>query len=245
MARYAFEDPLAGAQKRSGGGWLQLLWFALAAVGLGFAGYVYMVPYQKMEHAVVTRQAELAAARSAADEATEERDRLKAELGKYVGADKDKAAVDSKRRTTAEALASGLRPGLEELGATVTVDGAVLRVSLQVSKAIDKNDVDLSQSGLAALKMLASAAKKEDAKVRVQASTSSAPPPKELRKIFHTAGEVRAARAARVMMALEEAGLPPGRVAIVGQVDKPAPRGRGRKAQPPPPDHLDLEVEPQ
>ena len=36
MARYAFEDPMAGAQPRSGGGWKQLFWFAVAFTGLGY-----------------------------------------------------------------------------------------------------------------------------------------------------------------------------------------------------------------
>jgi hypothetical protein len=248
MARYAFEDPMAGVQPRSGGGWKQLFWFAVAATGLGFAGYVYLIPYQKMEHAVGSRQAELTSARNTAEEATAERDKLKAQLGKYMGADKDKAATDAKRRTTADALATGLRPGLEELGATVTVDGAVLQVSFLASKVIDANGIDVSEAGQAALKILAGAAKKEEAKVRIQARTSSAQPPKELRSLFHTAGEMRAVRAARVMSALEDAGLPSTHVEIVGAADKPAPRApRGKKAQvqPAPVDHLDLEVEPE
>jgi hypothetical protein len=246
MARYAFEDQVAAVPQRSGGGWKQLFWFAVAATGLGFAGYVYLIPYQKMEHAVGTRQSELNSARSAADEATAERDKLKAQVSQYTGADKDKAAADAKRKTTADALASGLRPGLEELGATVTVDGAVLQVNFLAPKVIDANGIDVSEAGQAALKILAGAAKKEEAKVRIMARTSAAQPPKELRSLFHTAGEMRAVRAARVMTALEDAGLPAAHVQIVGAADRPAPRvGRGKKAQPPPPDHLELEVEPE
>jgi hypothetical protein len=246
MARYAFEDQVAAVPQRSGGGgWKQLFWFAVAATGLGFAGYVYAIPYQKMEHAVGTRQAELTSARSAADQAIAERDKLKAQVGKYAGADKDKAETDAKRKTTADALASGLRPGLEELGATVTVDGAVLLVNFLAPKVIDANGIDVSEAGQAALKILAGAAKKEAAKVRITARTSSAQPPKELRSLFHTAGEMRAVRAARVMTALEEAGLPAAHIQIVGAPDRPTPRvGRGKKA-PPPPDHLELEVEPE
>ena len=56
---------MAAAQPRSGGGWKQLFWFAVAFTGLGFAGYVYLVPYQKMQHAVGSRQAELARASEA------------------------------------------------------------------------------------------------------------------------------------------------------------------------------------
>ena len=244
MARYAFEDPMAGVQ-RSGGGWKQLFWFAVAATGLGFAGYVYVIPYQKMEHAVGTRQAELASARGTADEAVAERDKLKAQLSKFVGADKEKAATDSKRKTTADALATGLRPGLEQLGATVTVAGAVLHVSFLAPKVIDANGIDVSEAGQAALKILAGAAKKEEAKVRIAARSSSAQPPKELRSLFKTAGEMRAVRAARVMSALVDAGLPAGHVEIVGEADKPPPRARSKKVPAPPPDHLDLEVEPE
>jgi flagellar motor protein MotB len=253
MARYAFEDPMAGAQPRSGGGWKQLFWFAVAFTGLGFAGYVYLIPYQKMQHAVGTRQAELASERAAAEQATAERDKLKTTLESYTSTDKDKAAGESKRRTAADALVLALKTGLEELGATVTADGAKLRVSFPVGKVIDANGMDVSETGQAALKILAGAVKKEDAKVRVVARTSSAPPPKELRSLFHTAGEMRAVRAARVMSALEDAGLPPAQLTIIGESDKPAPRPRGKQgkqgkkaaAAAPPADQLDLQIEPE
>ncbi len=240
---------MAGAQPRSGGGWKQLFWFAVAFTGLGFAGYVYLIPYQKMQHAVGTRQAELASERAAAEQATAEREKLKTTLEKYSGADKDKAAAEAKQKTAADALALALKTGLEELGATVSADGNKLRVSFPVGKVIDANGMDVSEAGQAALKILAGAAKKENAKVRVVARTSSAPPPKELRSLFHTAGEMRAVRAARVMSALEDAGLPPAQLAIVGESDKPAGRGRGKpgkkSAAAPPGDQLDLQVEPE
>ena len=134
MARYAFEDPLAGGQPRSGGGWKQLFWFAVAFTGLGFAGYVYLIPYQKMQHAVGTRQAELASERAAAEQATAERDKLKTTLEKYTSTDKDKAAAEAKQKTTSDALELALKTGLEELGATVTADGTKLRVSFPVAR---------------------------------------------------------------------------------------------------------------
>ncbi len=236
------------AAPRSGGGWKQLFWFAVAFTGLGFAGYVYLIPYQKMQHAVGTHQAELESERSAAEAATAERDKLKGELEKYTSADKEKSSGESKRKTSAEALALALKTGLEELGATVTADGPRLQVTFPVPKVIDANGIDVSDAGQAALKILAGAAKKEEAKVRIVARTSSAPPPKELKNLFHTAGEMRTVRAARVMSALEEAGLPPAKVSIVGEADKPtkAARARGKKgAAALPPDHLELQVEPE
>ncbi|HXJ19348.1 MAG TPA: hypothetical protein VMT03_03875 [Polyangia bacterium] len=221
-----------------------LFLFAVAFAGLGFAGYVYLVPYQKMEHAVALRQAELTTQRAAADEASAERDKLKARIDSYVSADKDRSAVEAKKQAALDALSTGLKGGLEELGGSVAVQESAVHIRFPALKVIDSNGIDVSEAGQTVLKLVAGTVKKENAKVRVLARTSSAPPPKELKKLFKTAGEVRAVRAARVMSALEEAGLSPSDVTIVGQADKPPPRAHGRKGQAPPPDHLDLEVEP-
>src|SRR5262245_21150956 len=51
---YAFDESM-GSQPRvvkSGGGWKVALALMLAAAGVGFAGYVYFVPYQKLTGAV-------------------------------------------------------------------------------------------------------------------------------------------------------------------------------------------------
>jgi hypothetical protein len=244
MARYAFEDPMAAAP-RSGGGWRQLFWFAVAFTGLGFAGYVYLIPYQKMQHAAGSRQAEIQSAQSAADTATAERDKLKSELEKYTSSDKEKSAAEAKRKSGADALSLALKTGLEELGATVTGDGGKLVVTFPVPKVIDANGMDVSEAGQAAFKILAGAAKKEEAKIAVVARTSSAAPPKDLKNLFRNAGEMRTVRAARVMSALEDAGMPPSRLSIVGEADKPtkASRARGKKAAPVAADHLELHVD--
>jgi hypothetical protein len=222
-----------------------LFWFAVAFAGLGFAGYVYFIPYQKMEHAVAVRQAELTTQRAAADEASAERDKLKARVDSYVSADKDKSAAEAKKQASLDALSTGLKGGLEELGGSVAVQGTAVHIGFPAPKVIDSNGIDVSEAGQTVLKLVAGAVKKENAKVRILARTSSAPPPKELKKLFKTAGEVRAVRAARVMSALEAAGLAPSEIMIVGQADKAPPRAHGRRGQASaPPDHLDLEVEP-
>ena len=50
----------------SGSGWKSLFWIAFGMAGVGFAGWVYLVPYQKMQRAVVGHQSEISAERSAA-----------------------------------------------------------------------------------------------------------------------------------------------------------------------------------
>jgi hypothetical protein len=250
MARYAFDDPMAGTRPvRSGGGWKALFWFAVAAAGVGFAGYVFLVPYQRIQGALQTRQTELGAQRSAADEATAERDKLKAEVAKFSAAEKDKSAAEARRKGEVEAIAAQLKPGLEELGATIVADPnnmGALQVTFPAAKVIDANGIDVSEGGLAAMKILAGAIKKGGARTRIRARASAAAPPRELKSLFHTAGEVQAVRAARVMSALEDAGLAPDRITIVGQADKTPAHARSKKEKAAPAaDRLDIEVEPE
>jgi hypothetical protein len=229
---------------RSGGGWKAMFWFAVAAAGVGFAGYVFLVPYQRMQSLLGTRNAELSAERSTSAEAVAERDKLKAALAKYTDAEKEKASAEAKRKADVDGLITQLRPSLEELGATVAVEEGVLVVSFPAEKVIDTNGIDVSEGGATALKIFAGAVKKAGAKAHVVARASAAPPPKELKSLFHSVGELNAVRTARVMSALVDAGLAPATVSIVGDVEKAAPKARGKKA-PPPPERLDIQVEPQ
>jgi hypothetical protein len=178
-----------------------------------------------------------------------ERDKLKAALAKFTDAEKEKATTESKKKADVDVLITQLRPSLEELGASVAVEGGsgsdVLNVSFPAAKLIDTNGIDVSESGMTALKIFAGSVKKVNAKARVVARASSSPPPKELKALFRSAGELHAVRAARVMSALEDAGMAPNTVSIAGDVDKPAPKARGKKPAPPPADRLDILVEPQ
>jgi hypothetical protein len=244
-------DSMAVPPARSGGGWKALLWFAVAAAGVGFAGYVFLFPYQKLQSALGTRTAELAAQQSTVAETTAERDKLKAALAKFTDAEKDKAAVESKRKADVDGLIAALRPSLEPLGATVAVpaqptdaaNNGALVVSFPADKIIDTNGIDVSEAGVSALKILADTLKKSSAKARIVARASAAPPPKELKNLFHSAGELHAVRAARLLSALEDAGLAPTAVSIAGEAEKPTPRGRGKKAAPVI-DRVDVQVEP-
>lgn len=220
-----------------------MFWFAVAAAGVGFAGYVYLVPYQLMQSQLRTRNVELSSERSTASEIAAERDKLKASLATYKDAEKDKASVETKRKGEVDALITQLRPSLEELGASVAVDEGTLLVSFPTEKVIDTNGIDVSETGAAALKIVAGAVKKSGAKARVVARASAAAPPKELKSLFRSAGELHAVRAARVLSALEDAGLSPKAVSIVGEAEKAAPRARGKKAAPPA-ERLDIQVEP-
>ena len=236
MARYAFDDPMAASS--SGSSWKSLFYFLLAAAGVGFAGYVYVVPYSKMERAVGSNVSAI------------ERNTLKEDLSKFSAAAADKAATESKHKTTIDTLATQLRPGLEPLGATIVAEGgptATVGVSFPAARLIDANGIDVSDAGLPAIKILAETIKKEATKIRIHARASGAPPTKELRSLCRNAGEMNAIRAARVMSELQHAGVSPGRITIVGDVAEKgqARAARGKKAGAAPADRVELEIEPE
>src|SRR5678816_963244 len=127
MARYAFDDPMAVSS--SGSSWKSLFYFLLAAAGVGFAGYVYVVPYSKMERAAGGNQSAIADERRAAEAAKSERDKLKAEVARLSEAAGTKAAADTKHKTTIDTLAVTLKPALDPLGATLMAEPDALSIS--------------------------------------------------------------------------------------------------------------------
>lgn len=228
-----------------------MIWIALAAGGLGFAGYVFLAPYQKMKSALTTIVGERDAQRSAVEAAEAERDKLKADVATYAAAAQEQEAKQAKGKGEVEALTAelaALKSTLDGVGArTVAGDGRVA-VIFPAFKMIDRNGIDVSEGGASVLQALAGAIKKAGARVTITARVSSAPPPRTLKSLFRSAGEMYAVRAARVMSAFESAGLAPSQVSIVGAgplpAEKPA-RGRGRRAvAAPPAERLEIEVEP-
>ncbi|HVR62279.1 MAG TPA: hypothetical protein VMU50_10295 [Polyangia bacterium] len=227
-----------------------MFWFAVAAAAIGFAGYVFLVPYQRVMSALRERGSELAEARTTSEAATAERDKLKAEVTRLEAGARDKEAADAKKRGGADALGTLLKSSLEELGATVSVDAGRVAVSFPADKIVDSNGIDVSPAGQTALKVLAGALKKNGGAARVKAVFGNGPPPKDLRALFKTEGELSAVRAARVMSALYDAGVAPDHLSTTGEAEKPLPRppARGKKAAPPPappPDRLDIQVDPE
>jgi hypothetical protein len=253
MSRHAFDDPMAGVQvvQRSGGGWRQLLWLALTSASLGFAGYVYVVPYHQAAGALDARTRELQMERSGNQEIAADRDRVKATAAKLEATEKERAARETKRKGDVDELAGQLRPALEPLGVGVTTQDGRVMVSLPGDKAIDKNGIDISGDGNAVLKVLAGAVKKEGGTLRIKARFGAAPAPKQLRALFGTVGEVSAVRAARAMSALEGAGVAPDHLSIVGEPEAAAAKGAGKAgskakkaAAAAAAERLDIEIEP-
>ena len=219
----------------SGGSWKSLFYFAAGGGRRRVSpGYVYLVPV--FEDGARGRQQPVGDRRRAPGRRIGDRRARQAEGRRrevQASAAADKAATDAKRKTTLDALAMQLKPGLEALGAHAGRRAASLvGVSFPAAKLIDANGIDVSDAGTGGDQDPRRRRPRRRAPRCASARASSAaPPPKELRSLFRTAGEMNAVRAARVMSSLEHAGVAPARITIVGDVrEGPAARAaRGKK----------------
>lgn len=238
---YGFSDPFSAAppsvQIQRVGGWKGLAGLMVAAAGVGFAGYVYMSPYQKVTKALQDRTAELSKARGSTDDLSSERDRLKAEMDKRQAAEQDKAAGDSKRHEALSSLAAELKTALAGVGAAVAAADTSVSVSFAVPSLFDQpTSVGISPQGETALRVVGAAVKKVSGRARVKAKLIPSPPPRELAQ-FKNIGEFEMLRAARVMLVLSANGVAADHLLVAG--DSPGQR----KTKNGIPDRLDIEIE--
>jgi hypothetical protein len=238
---YGFSDPFSAAppsvQIRRVGGWKGLAGLMVAALGVGFAGYVYMSPYQKATKALQERTAELSKQRGSTDDLSSERDRLKAEMEKRQAAEQEKAAGASKRHETLSSVGAELKTALSGAGAAVAADDARVTVSFATANLFEQpTSVAISTSGETALRVVVAAVKKAGGRARVKARLIPSPPPRELGQ-FKNIGEFEMLRAARVMLVLAASGVPGDHLSVAGDVPGP------RKTKNGIPDRLDIEIE--
>ena len=244
---YGFNDSFASpgsapvVQIQKVGGWKLLAGATLAGLGLGFAGFVYIGPYQKVAKALGAQTSELDQARGAADELTSERDKLKAAVAKHMDSEQEKTATEGKQHEALQALAAELKTALGAVAANISVDDARVRVSFAVPALFEQPfSIGISPAGETALKVVVASLKKANMRGKVKAKLIQAPPPRELGQ-FKAIGEFEVLRAARVMLVLSAAGVAADHLAVAGEVPLPA----GRKGRGGVPDRLDIEIEPE
>ena len=242
---YAYDESEVGGQPpvqiHRVGGWKLLAGAMLAAAGLGFAGFVYAVPYQKVMRSLHARTNELGKERAGIEDLVAERDALKAEVTRREAADQDKASVTSSKQQAVAVFAAEMKAALGAFGATTTVVDGRAGVSFAVASLFEEpTSTVISPQGDAALKVLGGAVKKAGFRVRAKAKLIPAPPPKALSQ-FQNIGEFAMLRSVRATLALANAGVAPDKVATVGE----SPTAGARKAKPGIPDRLDIEIEPE
>jgi hypothetical protein len=242
---FGYNDPFPAApptvQIQKVGGWKLFAGALLAAAGVGFAGFVYLGPYQKVTKIVHERTDELNHERGSTDELAAERDKLKAALDRRLGADREKAASTSKQSETLQDFAAELKVALAAVGANVSSEDGRVHVSFAATTLFEQAlSTAISAQGESALKVVVAGLKKTGMRGRVKARLIPSPPPRELAQ-FKNVGEFDMLRAARVMLVLAAAGVAADHLAVVGEL----PPTGARKGRSPVPDRLDVEIEPE
>lgn len=244
---YGYNDSFAAApvapviQVQKVGGWKLLLGATLAALGLGFAGFVYVGPFQKVTKALQAQTSELDQARGATDELTSERDKLKAAVEKRMDIEQEKTANDAKHREALQAVAADLKGTLPPAVANISADEVRVRLNFAISALFEQPfSIGISPAGETALKVVAAALKKSGLRGKVKAKLIPTQPPRELGQ-FKAIGEFEMLRAARVLLVLSNGGVAADHLSVAGELPPPAARkGRGGV-----PDRLDIEIEPE
>jgi hypothetical protein len=244
---YGYNDSFAGAQAapvvqvQKVGSWKLLLGATLGALGLGFAGFVYVVPFQKVTKALQSQTSELDQAKGTTDELTSERDKLKAAVEKHMDVEQEKTANDAKHREMLQGVATELKGALPPASVNVSADEARVRLSFTVAGLFEQPfSIGISPAGETALKAVAATMKKGGLRGKVKAKLIPTPPPRELGQ-FKAIGEFEMLRAARVLLVLSNGGVAADHLAVAGDLPPPAARkGRGGV-----PDRLDIEIEPE
>ncbi len=243
---YGYNESFGGGQPpvqiQRVGGWKLLVGAMLAAAGVGFAGYVYLGPYQKLTKVLNAQTAELGDERTASQQLVDEREKLKSEVAKRENAERDKAEKESKKQLAVEAFSAEMKAALGAFGATISARGGHAEVGFATTSMFEQpNSSVISPQGDAALKVLATALKKAAFRTRVMAKLIPAAPPKELAQ-FKNIGEFAMLRAVRAALALAAGGVLADRVSAAGQA--PTPPG-AHKGKPAVPDRLEIEIEPE
>lgn len=244
---YGYNDSFAAApaapvvQVKKVGGWKLLLGAILAALGLGFAGFVYVGPFQKVSKALQAQTSELDQARGATDELTSERDKLKAAVEKHMDVEQEKTSTTTKHHETLQAVAADLKGALPPAAVSISADDARVRLNFAASALFEQPfSIGISPAGETALKAVAAALKKGGLRGKVKAKLIQTPPPRELGQ-FKAIAEFEMLRAARVLLVLSSGDVPADHLAVAGELPPPAARkGRGSV-----PDRLDIEIEPE
>lgn len=219
MARVAVSEPedsleALKAQYAGSSGWSRLAPWAFGAGGLGFAVYLFLVPYGKAEDELQRRSNEILAGRAQVAELQKERDRLKAEGGR-AAVSQDRALRMAKFRGAVEPLTARLRKDLA--GAEVQSSEERIVVRFPEEAVFEGKGADLSEAGENTLKSFGDLVKEmSGVRILVTARLDKTPVPRDMRDLFPTNWELGAARATNCVRFLADDGAVPPSLLLAG-----------------------------
>jgi flagellar motor protein MotB len=220
-------------QRRSAGfPWLTLaavVGLGLGAAGIGFAGYVYFVPYRHMLIDLKRRSGELRALRTTAEASQKELDRVKVDFAEVQGARNQRLTAEGRVRTDLKLMKTELEQRLGGAGVTVTLEPHKLVAALPEDAVFDARGPVLTRQGQDAIRAVAEVIGDKAARLLVAAPMGGVPLARWVRAQFPTPGDLSAARVGNVLKALARDGAQAQNIlAVVGTVapaadaDKPA-----------------------
>ncbi len=196
---------------------------ALAAGGVGFAIYVYTVPYRQILTELKRRSGEVRQVKTADSGHRKEIDRLRQDLFDAKGSSQG-MGEEGRHRSAMKFLKAQLQDRLKNSGAVVQAEGKVLRLRFGEDAMFDARGAALSKAGQAALQAMSEVVAVTAARVLVSAPMAGAGVPKWARAEFASPGDLSMARVRNAVRHLTRVGMKPESVVgvIVGGASVPS-----------------------
>ncbi len=229
------QAPAAGRRAQASV-WPTLVGLALAAAGVGFAGYVYGVPYQRLLTELKRRASELRAAGTAAEAGRKEVERLKQDLAEVRGARNMSLGAEGRIRSDLKLIKTQVEQRLPA-GVAVVLEPRRMLIRFHEDAVFEARGPRLAKTGHEALTTLAEILADKASRLLIAAPMGGASPPRWVRAQFPSDADLSAARAVAALTALANAGVQAeAALAVVGSLAAPK--------NPDAPATLDIEVEP-
>ncbi len=202
--------------------WLALGGLASAAAGVGFAGYVYFAPYQRVLTQLKRQGADLTAARTALEAKTKEVERLKEDLTEVRGARNQRLSVEGRTRVELKLIKGQIEEKLAPAGVKVTMEARRMVIRFPEDAVFQGRGALLGEPGLKAVQLVAQAVGDKAGRVLVAAPMGGTAVARWVRGDFPTAADLSAARSGNVLRELVKAGLrAPSTIAVIGSTTGP------------------------
>ncbi len=208
--------------------WGPLVALALAAAGVGFAVYVYAVPYQGLVVELKRRSGDSMAAQTAAETRLKELERIKRELVEIRGESNQNLGHSGRVRSELKLLKIQFEERLKDYGVTISINDKSIVVRFPEEALFDGHGANFSRAGQTALQAVAQSLTGRTARLLVSAPV----PPSMAPNPFLTVARVRGA-----CKLLGKFGVPPEAALAVVAGGPGAPDARTPT--------LDVEIEPE
>lgn len=217
--------------------WLSLGALALGAAGVGFAVYVYAVPYQRLAVELKRRSGELRSVASEAEARRMELDRLRSDLKEVQGARNQHLTEEGRARSDLKVIKTQLEERLAGAKVQVHLEARRMLVRFPEETLFEARGPWFTRAGQEAIETFARTVGDRAGRVLVAAPMGGEAVPRWVRAQYPTPADLSAARAGNALRALAKAGVrADSTLAVIGLLAGPDEANA--------PATLDIELEP-